>query len=583
MNRVKTIVIFLFLVLFVFSGNKMNAQDKPDNVLFIFIDDLNTQLNCYGNKTVISPNIDKLAGNSALFTHAYCQWSVCGPSRASILSGQMPAQTGIRNLKTQLRDASPNIVTLPQYFKNRGYITAAVGKIFDPRNVDSGHDTKSWSLPYSISYKYPEKYGPFVKGQYRVTKNTSTEMGPEGVGDDGYLDGQICIDALNKLENFASSPEKPFFLAVGFKKPHIPFIAPKKYWDLYNRDSLKLAPFQRHATGSPDFVYFKPEPSHYDDIPEMWTYDDVEYGNGILPPETQRRLIHGYYACISYVDEQVGKLMNKLTELNLNENTIIVLLGDHGYHLGDHNQWGKHTQFENATHAPLIIHNPDFEKTRCNSPVNFLDIYPTLTNLVFHEQPEHLTGENLTPLLKGGKMAEKPAVTEYRSSGHSSYSFRTERYRLTLWNKSANNRPDIEKWNKNNIYTAELYDYKTDELETESFYDSASYKEIVDSILVKSGHWWNMQNSKINSGATGAAIREYQNSPIQNPVKEYIQLPQQYGKVDMKIYDLRGNLIMQKKNQSNSVYVGNLITGQYLVLLEWEKTDEVLDFRMVKI
>lgn len=582
-NRFNKISLLLLLLLIILPGKILKAEGNQPNILFIFIDDLNTDLNCYGKKTVHSPNIDKLADEGTIFTKAYCQWAVCGPSRASILSGQMPSQTGIRNLTTQLRDANPNIVTLPQYFKNRGYTTAAVGKVFDPRNVDDGHDTKSWSVPYNKKYNYPAEYGPFIKGQYRVTYNTATEMGPEGVGDDGYIDGQLCLDALSKMENFANNPDKPFFLAVGFKKPHIPFISPKKYWDLYNRDSLTLAPFQQMAAGSPDFVYFKPEPAQYDDIPEIWTYDDVDFGIGILEPLAQKKLIHGYYACISYVDAQVGKLMDKLDELNLRENTIVVLLGDHGYHLGDHNQWGKHTQFENATHAPLIIHNPNSSGSKCNLPVDFLDIYPTLTSLAFNEQPEYLTGKNLTPLLEEANTELLPAVTEYRAGGHASYTFRNERYRLTLWLKTSNTRIDIVPWSANLIFEGELYDYQTDSLETQNLYNLPGSKEVIDELLQDSKSWWNYQYNKIQGISTGAAIQKNEVLPFQNPVTDFLSIPSHYGKIDLRIYDLRGNLVLQKQNQMNNIYVGNLKTGQYLVLLEWEESDEVLNFKMVKI
>ncbi|MCF6332715.1 MAG: sulfatase-like hydrolase/transferase [Draconibacterium sp.] len=579
-DKIPTLLLLLFGILL---DVNVKAEGNHPNILFIFVDDLNTQLHCYGNETVKSPNIDKLAESGTMFTRAYCQWAVCGPSRASILSGQMPSQTGIRNLITQIRDVNPNIVTLPQYFKTRGYTTAAMGKVFDPRNVDSGHDTKSWSVPYNKKYKYPPEYGPFVKGQYRVTYNTATEMGPEGVGDDGYIDGQICLDALSKMENFANSPDKPFFLAVGFKKPHVPFISPKKYWDLYERDSLKLAPFQRHAEDSPDFVYFKPEPAQYDDIPDFWTFDDIDLGDDILEPNTQRKLIHGYYACISYVDAQVGKLMDKLDELNLRENTIVVLLGDHGYHLGDHNQWGKHTQFENATHAPLIIHNPNSSGSQCNLPVDFLDIYPTLTSLVFNERPAHLTGKDLTPLLEGANPELRPAVTEYRAGGHASYTFRNERYRLTLWLKTSNTRIDVVPWSANLIFEGELYDYQTDSLETQNIYNLPESQEIIDELLQDSKSWWNYQYNKIQGISTGAAIQKREILPFQNPVTNFLPLPPNYGEVNLRIYDLRGNLVLQKQNQMNNIYVGNLKTGQYLVLLEWEESDEVLNFKMVKI
>ena len=553
------------------------------NVLFIFSDDMNTELNCYGNALIHSPNIDRLAEKGTRFTHAYCQWSVCGPSRASILSGQMPAQNGVRNLSTQLRDVSPNVVTLPQYFKNKGYTTAAVGKIFDPRNVDDGHDEVSWTLPYSIKYDYPEEYGPFVKGQYRVTNNTATEMGPEGVGDDGYLDGQICLDALSKLENFASKPDQPFFLAVGFKKPHIPFISPKKYWDMYEREEMPLAGFQQLAVGSPDYSLSKPEPKQYDDIPDIWTFNDVNRGEEILDTVLQKQLVHGYYACISYVDAQVGKLLDKLDELGLDDNTIVVFLSDHGYHLGDHNQWGKHTQLENGVHVPLVIYEPGMKAHECDATVDLMDLYPTLTNMVFQRNPEHTTGKSLVPLLEGQQVIPGLAVSEYRSSGHASYSFRDNKNRLTLWMKDADDRPDQQEWKTDRISTAELFDYEADRLEKVNLYEDPVYKNVVDTLLKSGELWWNSQYNRITTGmVTGAEFRRIDYMPGPNPVKDYLKLPDhKIEGTSLRIYDLNGSLVLQKQNPGNEIYVGNLKNGQYIVLLNWESMDEVLNYSII--
>ena len=216
-----------------------------------------------------------------------------------------------------MRTENPSVVTLPEYLKNKGFVTAAAGKIFDPRNVDEGHDRDSWTIPYNdpSTYEYPEEYGSFVKGTtYRVLSNTATEQGPSDVGDDGYVDGQIALDALDKLENFSSITDQPFFLAVGFKKPHIPFVAPNEYWELYNRDEINLEPFQQIAQGSPEYAYHTPEPISYDDIPDIWSFDDVDKGSDILDLESQRKLIHGYYACVSYIDTQIGKLLDKLDQ-----------------------------------------------------------------------------------------------------------------------------------------------------------------------------------------------------------------------------------------------------------------------------
>jgi len=578
----KCIIPFFVWGLILFSTNTLFSQQK--NVLFIFIDDLNTELNCYGNSRIVSPNIDKLAEKGTIFKHAYCQWSVCGPSRASILSGQIPAQTGIQNLTTHIRDVNPNIITLPQYFKNNGFTTAAIGKVFDPRNVDDGHDSISWSLPYSIKYNYPAEYGSFVKGQYRVTENTATEMGPENVGDDGYIDGQICLDAISKLETFAAQPDVPFFLAVGFKKPHIPFIAPKKYWDLYQRDSLKLAPFQQMAEGSPEYAYFHAEPAQYDDIPDLWTYNDVSLGNGILDLPLQRKLIHGYYACVSYVDAQVGKLIGTLEELNLDENTIIVLLGDHGYHLGDHNQWGKHTNFESAVNAPLIIYSPQNNGAICETPVDFIDVYPTLTKLVFNEKPSHLSGNDLTPILTGGNITKNYSVSEYRSSGHSSYSLRNNRFRLTLWFKTSNNRPDKESWNPDNILEGELYDFLEDSLQTKNLYNDLAYKNIKEEIFGEAQLWWDKQYNHINNLGTGSYFKTEPEAPqIGNLIKNYFNVPESFGSVNLTVYDFQGRLVFKKNNQTGQVYFGNLNSGKYLVQLRQQNYDETLSVTIIKI
>lgn len=574
-------LIFLLFCLSLFSSQLSFSQQK--NVLFIFVDDLNTQLNCYGNKTIISPNIDKLAEQGTIFKHAYCQWSVCGPSRASILSGQMPAQTGIQNLVTQIRDVNPDIVTLPQYFKNRGYTTAAIGKVFDSRNVDSGHDTPSWSIPYKHSYQYPAEYGSFVKGQYRVTDNTATEMGPDGVDDDGYIDGQLCLDALSKLETLATQAENPFFLAVGFKKPHIPFISPKKYWDLYERDSLKLAPFQKAAEGSPAYAYFNPEPIQYDDIPDIWTYNDIELGDGILETDMQRKLIHGYYACVSYIDAQVGKILDKLEELELDENTIVLLVGDHGYHLGDHNQWGKHTNFENAVGAPLIIYAPGQGHITCYTPVDLLDIYPTLTSLAFGEIPTHVSGNDISPLMQGNTISKTYSVSEYRSSGHASYSFRDERFRLTLWMQSSNHRPDLTLWDTGNILTGELYDFVEDSLNTVNLYDDPALANTKSQLLQTANNWWDDQYHHMQRLPTYTDLLKPSVNPVKNSIiKDYFNVPETLGVVNLSVYDMQGRLVITKNNQSSRVYLGGLKQGAYVVLLEQENINETLSAIIVK-
>lgn len=560
------------------------------NVLFIAIDDLKPSLNCYGESQIISPNIDKLAERGVVFRNAYCQWAVCGPSRASLMSGLTPDGTGIRNLSSQLRTENPSLVALPQYFKNNGYKTAACGKIYDPRNVDNKHDGPSWSIPYTDpgDYSYPANYAPFVKGNsYRVTENTATEKGPVGVGDDGYQDGQICLDALAKLDALAADTNDPFFLAVGFKKPHIPFIAPAKYWDLYNENDIALAPFQKMASGSPEFVYFNPEPKGYIDIPDPWTYNDVERGNGILDPNEQRRLIHGYYACVSYIDVQVGKLLNKLEEKGLAENTIVLLYGDHGYHLGDHNQWGKHTNFENAVRAPLIISAPGGVKGSVNKPVEFTDIYPTLCELSGLDIPVNkLQGSSLAGALGGSNLNDKEmAVTEYRAGGGSGYSFRTERYRLSLWFKSSSDRPDVSDWDESRIKAIELYDYKTDSLETVNLAARLDYAQILSDLKFKAKLWWSKQHIFLKS-MTETSFQDIDVDeklpslfyPI--PVKDKLYVRNGELVYDVRIYNMEGKILTETIGSQNFVYTKELNHGVYLLKCKYQGSVET--FRFIK-
>ena len=511
----RTLIKLRVLIFTLFIVTLTQAQQK--NILFIAVDDLKPVLNCYGKSEIKSPNIDRLANRGIVFRNAFCAWSVCGPSRASMLSGLSPDGTGIKNLSSQLRDIRPDAVTLPQFFKNSGYETVAIGKVFDKRNVDSGHDAISWTKEYipNTKYSYPEEYGSFVKGQYRVTANTVTEEGPEGVDFDGYEDGQSCLSALNRLDEFAQNPQKHFFLAVGFKKPHIPFIAPKKYWDLYDRNSIDLAPFQDTVAGGPDYIYYKPEPNpdKYVDIPSDWNYQDV---NEKMDEDIQRRIIHGYYACTSYIDDLVGMLLDKLEEKGLNQNTIIVLWGDHGYHLGDHNQWGKHTNFENGTHLPLIIAIPNGAGGVEYRPVDSYDIYPTLVDLAGFDVPGYLQGNLLSSATRGDTILKSCAVSQFRAGGNMGYSFRTERYRFTTWMDKVSYIPSETDWDESKIEDIELYDYVADSQEKVNLAADDAYEVVKDSLLSIAGNWWREQYYFFTTGQNSKYVDRF-NYVISNP------------------------------------------------------------------
>ena len=437
------------------------VQKHKYNVLFIAVDDLKPMLGSFGDKTVLSPNMDKLAQQGTIFESAYCQQAVCGPSRASLLTGWRPDKTEVWDLKTYIRDRNPDVVTLPQYFKQNGYETAAVGKVFDPRSVDKGHDTVSWTIPYSYV-----RNNRWVYAKKRVS--TEDADAPENKFADFNIEkrGEELMDLLKKKG-------KPFFLAVGFHKPHLPFVAPKKYWDLYKRDQFKPWPFQKHSKYAPEFA-FQPgwELRHYVDIPPK----------GLVPIPKQLELIHGYHACVSFVDAQIGRLLDALKKEHLDKNTIIILWGDHGWHLGDHAMWCKHSNFEQATRAPLIIAAPGMPAgQKSKSLVEFVDVYPTLCDLAGLPIPKNLDGVSLVPVLKNPKQTVKPfAVSQFhRNAPHGlkveGYALRNKRYRYVEWLK---NYKFTHVYNDSDIVARELYDYQTDPLETVSLVDSSAYRDV---------------------------------------------------------------------------------------------------------
>ena len=433
------------------QGAAAERKEKP-NVLFIAIDDMKPLMGCYGDKTAVTPNIDKLASRSVVFLNNQCQWPVCGPSRASIMTGLRPEHTGVMNLKTKMRSVHPEILTIPQYFKENGYVTVGRGKIFDPRCVEGGRktdDPKSWSIPYKCPYGHVE-----IQGKPAFAA-------PE-VADDALTDGKIAKEGV-RLIGELSNKEKPFFIAVGFKKPHLPFIAPKKYWDIYGKSKMPVAKFQKPAAGV--------DPSHnYHNSPELRSYDGIPK-TGAIPAELQRELLRGYYACSSYIDAQIGKLIDALKNQGVYDNTIICLWGDHGWHLGDHGMWGKHTTLEQAARAPLIIRAPGgTEGKKTTSPTEFIDVFPTLCDLVGLPIPKQLEGRSLVPIMKNPEAMVKPgAITNFHRKGFG-YSFRDKRYRYVVWINHKTKK----------IVSRELYDYEKDPLETVDFSKNPEYKEIME-------------------------------------------------------------------------------------------------------
>jgi iduronate 2-sulfatase len=436
------------------------AADRP-NVLLICVDDLKPMLGCYGDTNVKSPHIDALAARGVLLNRAYCNQAVCSPSRNALLTGLRPTTLGIYDLATNFRVARPNAVTLPQYFQQHGYRTEGMGKIFH-RGHGNQEDKASWSVPYwnanVVGYALPENRPANVNSREAALFNNENaakaNKRPKGaayesadVNDNAYADGQVADEAIKRIQNAAKSPDQAFFLAVGFMKPHLPFCAPKKYWDLYDPASFKLADRTTPPDGAPSFAPTKwGELRNYAGMPE----------NGPVPDESQRKLIHGYHAAVSFMDAQVGRVLHALDESSLATNTIVVLWGDHGWHLGDHGMWCKHTNYEQAARIPIIVADPRAKNGRgkSNALVESVDIYPTLCELAGLPVPSDLDGASFAKLMDNPNHATKDAILHAFPRGDRiGRAVRTDRYRLVEWKVPGADSKTAE---------FELYDYESD-------------------------------------------------------------------------------------------------------------------------
>lgn len=533
-------MINVFLVLIVLSCQNTFAQivEKPTkpNVLFIIVDDLKPILGCYGDPFVKTPNIDRFAKEGVVFTNTYCQQAVCGPSRASFLTGMRPDYTGVWDLETEMRNINPEILSMPQFFKQNGYITAGIGKVFDSRSVDENIDKPSWSIPFykkSNDY-YPKEMGK-AKGRYRGVKvleeieiyekiggakgltgkelsnfikiNAKPSVESLDIPDNAYIDGATVLHSKDILKVLKENA-KPFFFAVGITKPHLPFAVPKKYWDLYNRDEIQLAEFRENANNSPLVAYHGAgELYKYADIPPIASFSDVK-GGMELPFDKQKELIHGYYASVSYADALIGKLISTLVSLNLKDNTIVTIIGDHGWHLGDHNLWCKHSNFEQATRIPMIFKIPGIKASKTSALAEAVDIFPTLCDATGIKIPEQLQGASLMPILKETKSKVKDyAVSQYRRGKNMrtfGYSIRTERFRLTLWMKDFYRL--YKPFDEGYIVSGELYDYDNDPLETENYYNNKEYVSVKKELLDYFAEYAKQQNEELK---TSKANRVY--------------------------------------------------------------------------
>jgi uncharacterized sulfatase len=406
------------------APNAAAALGTP-NVLLIMADDLNNDLGTYGHPQVKSPNLDRLAARGVRFDRAYNQFPLCSPSRVSLLTGLRPDTTRVHELQTDFRTVLPDVVTLPQMFRRHGYFAARVGKIYhygNPGQIGTSglDDPASWEV-----FVNPRGIDKDEEGQltnFTPTRGLGSALAyyASPAADEEHTDGKVATETIALLEK---NQDRPFFIGAGFYRPHCPFIAPRKYFDLYPLDRI-AAPAASPDSRAPPAAWFT--------TPPHWGVSE----------QGQRESIRAYYASISFLDANVGRILDALDRLRLTDNTIVVFLSDHGYHLGEQGQWMKQTLFERSARAPLIVAGPGIPSTgRATSRVvEFLDVYPTLAALTGVRAPQGLHGRSLTPLLKNPEAKwDHPALTQVRrgpaASAYMGYSIRTEKWRYTEWDK----------------------------------------------------------------------------------------------------------------------------------------------------
>jgi iduronate 2-sulfatase len=434
------------------SSEKQASNKAPLNVLFIAADDLRVELGCYGNTIVKSPNLDRLAARGTRFKHAYCQQALCNPSRASLMTGLRPDTLAIWDLPTHFRDVRPDVVTLPELFKQNGYFTQNIGKVFHNWRQETHGDPQSWCVPAMMHYATHGSDVAVVDGELPENLVTTVRTECLDVPDEAYFDGRIAAEAVEALREVK---DRPFFLAVGFWKPHLPFNPPKKYWDMYDPATISLPP-------NPD----RPE-----NVPEIALHNGQELlgKKGMdLTDDEVRELRRGYYAAITYLDAQVGKVLDELDRLELADRTLVVFWSDHGFHLGEHDLWCKTSNFELDAHVPMMIATPKPKNPGATADglVELLDIYPTVADLCGLKKPASLDGVSLVPILKDpgatvktGAYTQHPRPAYYKGKPEAmGCSLRTLDHRYTEWRDYATGE----------IVARELYDHRSDPRETKN-------------------------------------------------------------------------------------------------------------------
>ncbi|QDT12657.1 sulfatase-like hydrolase/transferase [Planctomycetes bacterium K23_9] len=444
------------------SEPESSSAPKPKhNVLFIAVDDLRPSMGCYGDEHAITPNMDRLASRGVQFDRAYCQVAVCNPSRASLMTGLRPDKLGVWTLPIHFREAMPDAVTMPQWFRKFGYTAVSHGKIFH----NPTPDPQSWSEPIRSLPKLPDPYPEGTRetvqaamkalpaNDWRKNNLRRPSTASPDLPDNQILDGaqtDVAIESLRRLGN----QDEPFFLAMGYIRPHLAWVAPKKYWDMHDPAKLPVMLDQEVIGDTPPYApHNNSELSHYVDLIDM----PKPSSKTSLSAQKMRHLVHGYYACVSYIDAQIGRLLDALDKEGLADDTIVVLWSDHGWKLGEHRGWGKMTNYEIDARVPLIVASPNMKTAgqRTQQLAELLDLYPTLCELAGIDVPEFVDGKSLVPLLQGvNEPVREAAMSQYyrRFDGreYMGYSMRTDKYRFIEWR-------DFE---TGSVTDRELYDHR---------------------------------------------------------------------------------------------------------------------------
>ena len=458
----------LLVLIFHIPARAAEAPTKRLNVLFIAVDDMNNDLGCYGSPIVKSPSIDRLASQGLRFEHAYCQYALCSPSRSSLMTGLRPDTTRVFDLQYHFRQGLPDVVTIPQMFMKNGYFAARIGKIYhygNPGDIGTNglDDKASWM----------ERFNPAGRDRTALEIDVMNYTPGRGLGsamafyadptgaDDQHTDGKVADQTIALMEKHKDGP---FFIGCGFYKPHCPWITPKKYFDLYSMDQIKLPSIDDQTPSkypAPALASTKP-----------WPYFGVK-------PDEARECKRAYYAAISFVDAQIGRVLEAVDRLGLADNTIIVFWSDHGYHLGEHGLWFKQSCFEEACRVPLIIRTPGMKTAGKASPrlVELVDLYPTLADLAGLTPPTTLEGFSVRPLLEDPESTwDHPAFSQVQRGSFPGHSVRTDRWRYTEWARGAKG--------------SELYDHDADPQELHNLASDPTHAEIVTQMksLLKAAH-----------------------------------------------------------------------------------------------